>query len=228
MRLPQRFKRLPHQEPAEDQDIILPEYPSQIESDVKGDAKVYGNDRFEPVRVDTEYTAGAYATGWHNLPHRKTWMEVLEDHEWQYFGTRIISIFYNNVVSGWRAGLLRAFLASVLALIANICVFAWLLRRNNPEEGTGTIHSATCGEVSTMETGIKVALNVVSTLILGASTYAMQGTTAPTRSEADTAHKKGKWLEIGTQSWRNLSYVSRRHAIIWTVLALTSLPLHLV
>ncbi|KAF3045132.1 hypothetical protein E8E12_009612 [Didymella heteroderae] len=79
-----------------------------------------------------------------------------------------------------------------------------------------------------METGIKVALNVVSTLILGASTYAMQGTTAPTRHEVDTAHERGKWLEIGTQSWRNLSYVSRRHATIWSVLALTSLPLHLV
>jgi hypothetical protein len=228
MRLPQRFKRVPHQEPADDQDIILPAYPSQTKLDVKGDVKVWSDDGFEPMRVDTEYTAGAYTTEGDNLPHRKTWVEVLEDREQHHFGTRIISILYDNVVSGWRAGLLRAFLASLLALIANICVFAWLLRRNNPEDGTGTIHTATCGEVSTMETGIKAALNVVSTLILGASTYAMQGTTSPTRDEVDAAHRKGKWLEIGTQSWRNLSYVSRRHATIWSVLALSSLPLHLV
>lgn len=228
MRLPQRFNRIPLQEPAEDQDIMLPAYPSQTRLDTKGDIKVYHSDGFEPMRIDTEYTAGAYATEGYNVPHRKTWVEYLEDHEKRYLGTRVVSISYDNVVSGWRAGLLCAFLISLLALITNICVFAWLLRRNNPESGTETIHTSTCGEVSTMETGIKVALNVVSTLILGASTYAMQGTTAPTRDEVDVAHKKGKWLEIGTQSWRNLSYVSRRHATIWTILALTSRPLHLV
>ncbi|KAF1931586.1 uncharacterized protein M421DRAFT_55896 [Didymella exigua CBS 183.55] len=228
MRLPQRFKRVPHQEPAEDQDIILPAYPSQPKLDVKGDVELYRNDGFESVRVDTEYIAGAHATEGYQLPHGKSWVEVLEDRELHYFGTRLISVFYNNVVSGWRAGLLRAFLASLLALIANVCVFAWLVRRNNPEDGTGTIHTAACGAISTLETGIKVALNVISTLILGASTYAMQGTTAPTRDEVQSAHKKGKWLEIGTQSWRNLSYVSKRHATIWSVLAFTSLPLHLV
>lgn len=189
---------------------------------------VYGNDGYEPMQVDTEYTAGANMSERDDLPSRKIWVEALEDREWRYFGTRIISSFYNNVVSGWRAGLLRAFLASVLALIANICVFTLLLHEYKPKDGNGVIHKATCEEVNTMEIGIKVALNVVSTLILGASTYAMQGTTAPTRAEVDTAHKQGKWLEIGTQSWRNLSYVSRRHASIWTVLALTSLPLHLV
>jgi len=72
MRLPQRFKRLPHQEPIEDQDVILPAYHSQTKPDVKADVKVYGNDGLEPVRVDTEYTAGAYATEGYNLPHRKT------------------------------------------------------------------------------------------------------------------------------------------------------------
>lgn len=207
---------------------MLPIYPSQTKLDVKGDVKALGNDGFEPMRVNTEYTTAAYATEGSNLPHRKNWVEVVEDHEQYYLGTHVVSVVYNNFVSGWRAGLLRAFLASLLALVANICVFAWLLRRNNPEHGSGTIHTATCGEISTLETGIKVALNVVSTLILGASTYAMQGTTAPTRAEVDVAHKRGKWLEIGTQSWRNLSYVSRRHATIWSVLAFTSLPLHLV
>lgn len=228
MRLPQRFKRLPREESTDDQDIILPIYPSQTRSDMKGDVEVCGNNGFEPMRVNTEYTAEGYANEGYNMTRHRTWVEVLEHHEHHYFGTHIITFFYENVVSGWRAGLLRSFLASLLALIANICVFAWLLRRHNLEEGTGTIHAATCGEVSSMETGIKIALNVVSTLILGASTYAMQGTTAPTRDEVDTAHKNAKWLEIGTQSWRNLSYISRRHAIIWTVLALTSLPLHLV
>ncbi|RAR05685.1 serine threonine protein kinase [Stemphylium lycopersici] len=40
--------------------------------------------------------------------------------------------------------------------------------------------------------------------VLGASTYAMQGLTSPSRKEVDATHAKGKWLEIGTSSVRNL------------------------
>ncbi|KAF2631727.1 hypothetical protein BU25DRAFT_195561 [Macroventuria anomochaeta] len=228
MRLPQRFERVPHQEPGEDQDIVLPAYPSQTKLDIKSDMKTYQSDRFEPIRTDTEYTAGAYMTEEYTITHRKTWVERLEEYEHRHFGTHILSFFYENLISGWRAGLLRAFTVSVLALIVNISIFAWLSSRFNLESGTGLIHTGKCNEVGNMETGIKVGLNVLSTLILGASTYAMQGTTAPTREEVDNAHAKGKWLEIGTQSWRNLGYVSKKHATIWSVLALTSLPLHLV
>lgn len=226
--LPQRFTRVPHQEPGEDQDIILPAYPSQIKLDVKSDLKPSLGDSFEPMRTDTEYTAGAYRTEAYAVTHRRTWIEHLEDYERQRFGTHVLSFFYDNFVTGWRAGLLRAFLVSLLALVINVFLFIWLLRRYNTDNGTGLVYTSKCGNIDNIETGIKAGLNVLSTLILGASTYAMQGTTAPTRKEVDRAHSKGKWLEIGTQSWRNLGYVSRRHATIWSILAITSLPLHLV
>lgn len=181
---------------------------------------------FEPMHENTEYTAGAYSTLRYTITHRKTWVERLESFEHQRFGTRVTSFMYDNFIAGWRAGLLRAFLFSLTALLVNVSIFLWLFFEY--DDVNGTIHTADCKVVGRMETGIKVGLNIISTLILGASTYAMQGTTSPTRTEVDKAHKKGKWLEIGTQSWRNLIHVSKRHAAIWSVLAVTSLPLHLV
>ena len=228
MRLPQRFKRVPHREPGEVQDIILPVYPSQTKMDFQNDIETHYIGSFEPMRTNTEYTGGASGNLGYTIIHRKTWIEQLENLEHRRFGTRIVSFFYNNFIAGWRAGLLRAFLFSLGALLANVSVFFWLFFEFDDVKGTGLIRTSNCTEIGRMETGIKVGLNIVSTLILGASTYAMQGTTSPTRKEVDKAHKKGKWLEIGTQSWRNLVYVSKRHAAIWVVLAVTSLPLHLV
>lgn len=203
-------------------------YPSHTKMDTKNDAEAHYTSINEAMRTNTEYMGAAYGIPRYTVTHRKTWVERLEDLEQQNFGTRVISTIYDNFVAGWRAGLNRSFMFSLAALIVNACVFLWLFFTFDRVRGVGLITISRCGKVYRLETGIKAGLNVISTLILGASTYAMQGTTAPTREEVDKAHKKGKWLEIGTQSWRNLSYVSRRHVAIWGVLASTSLPLHLV
>lgn len=228
MRLPQRFQRVPHQEPGEDQDIILPAYPSQTKSDIKSDIETSSSGFDKAIHANTKYMGRTSGDLHYTVTHRKTWIERLENLEHQRFGTRVISFIYNNFIAGWRAGLHRSFLFSLAALLVNASVFLWLYFKFEHIGGTGTLSTSNCGDISRIEAGTKVGLNVISTMILGASTYAMQGTTSPTREEVDRAHKKGKWLEIGTQSWRNLSYVSRRHATIWGVLAFTSLPLHLL
>ncbi|KAF2036757.1 hypothetical protein EK21DRAFT_52086 [Setomelanomma holmii] len=136
-------------------------------------------------------------------------------------------MFYDTFICGWRAGLIRSFLLSLIALIVNVSVYSWLFSAFSAEAGTASIMRSSCGRVRGANTGIHAALNILSTLILGASTYAMQGMTAPTRQEVDKAHGQGKWVEIGTQSARNLFYVRRRNAWIWLILGLTSLPFHL-
>ncbi|KAF1361824.1 hypothetical protein EJ07DRAFT_154029 [Lizonia empirigonia] len=263
MRLPQRFRRVPNQEPGDDQDMILLAYPSQTKLDVRRNPGTYHADSFEPMRADAEHTAASCSNDGGIASHQKTWVERIEKFERRLLGTQVVPFLsgperlpgkwqrppltwlaislrgtvgravsrhflYNNFVAGWRAGLLRAFLFSLAALFLNISIFAWLFNEYRPVRGTGLIRTANCDQVGNLETGIKIGLNIISKLILGASTYAMQGTTAPTRRELDEAHSKGKWLEIGTQSWRNLTHVSRRHQAIWSILALTSLPLHLV
>lgn len=225
MRLPQRFKRVPLQDFGTDEVEQSPFDAPQTKLDAKNDIEARCN---EIKHTDTEYIGGPPSNMRYTVIHPKTRIEEIEEFERRRFGTRFISLIYDNVLAGWRAGLLRSFTFSLAALLINIAVFLWLFFKFRTNGGIGLIRTSNCGEIGAMQTAIKVGLNVISTLILGASTYAMQGTTSPTREEVDKAHSKGKWLEIGTQSWRNLLYVSRKHAALWSVLALTSLPLHLM
>ena len=45
-----------------------------------------------------------------------------------------------------------------------------------------------CSAVHRANTGIHLALDIVSTLVLGASTYVMEGLCASSRAEVDAAH----------------------------------------
>ena len=155
-------------------------------------------------------------------------IERLEDRERRIFGTSIITFLYDNLLSGWRAGLWRAFFLSSCALTLNISVYAWLFATSERNQGSGVVTSGSCTTIHNMDIGIHAGLNIMSTLILGASTYAMQGMTAPTRKEVDKAHSRGKWVEIGAQSWRNITYVRKRNAFLWCLLGITSLPFHLL
>ena len=56
----------------------------------------------------------------------------------------------------------------------------------------------------------------------------MQILTASIRREIDWAHVKGRWLDTGISSIRNLRWISIEQVFIWILLALSSLPLHLV
>ena len=68
----------------------------------------------------------------------------------------------------------------------------------------------------------------IGTLLLGASNYTQQILAAPIRKEIDMAHRSHVWLDIGTQSLRNLRRINRRKAILWILLSISSIPLHLM
>ncbi|KAF2830734.1 hypothetical protein CC86DRAFT_343724 [Ophiobolus disseminans] len=227
MRLPQRFKRLPGEDPQQQEGITMSTYPSKPKLDVNESSTASFLNDARPKHSDTEYSAARYNTTGYIISHRKTLVERVEEYELRRFGTKAFGTFYDTFVGGWRAGLVRSFLLSLVALIVNISVYTWLFRTYDATTGTATLRRGHCGIIRNANTGIHAALNVVSTLILGASTYAMQGITAPTRKEVDAAHAKGKWVEIGTPSLRNLLYVRRRNTWVWLLLAITSMPFHL-
>lgn len=56
----------------------------------------------------------------------------------------------------------------------------------------------------------------------------MQCLSSPTRSEIDKAHGQGIWLDIGVPSVRNLRRLSTSRIVLWWVLAISSVPLHLL
>lgn len=73
-----------------------------------------------------------------------------------------------------------------------------------------------------------LAVNLIASGVLASSNFFMQVLVAPTRSDVDRAHAKGVSLEIGVQSWRNLFYIPLRNRIFWVLLAVSTIPLHLV
>ena len=56
----------------------------------------------------------------------------------------------------------------------------------------------------------------------------MQVISSPTRKEVDIAHQKGRWLDVGIPSMRNLRGISWMRIVMWSILALSSIPLHLM
>lgn len=73
-------------------------------------------------------------------------------------------------------------------------------------------------------------VNVLSTLLLGASNYCMQILVAPTRQEVDHAHAHAQksWLDIGIPSVRNFKGIDWKRCAGWIILALSSSTLHLM
>ena len=60
--------------------------------------------------------------------------------------------------------------------------------------------------------------------------YCAQLLAAPTRSEVDTAHHNGEWLDIGVPSLRNLwkKRIAGKRKAAWTLLMISSVLLHFV
>lgn len=82
--------------------------------------------------------------------------------------------------------------------------------------------------ISRWNTALHIFINILSSVLLAGSNYTMQVLSSPTRYEIDQAHARGDWLEIGVLSVRNLKRISRNRMILCMVLAVSSIPLHLL
>lgn len=75
---------------------------------------------------------------------------------------------------------------------------------------------------------LHLMVNILSTALLAASNYCMHCLSAPTRQDIDEAHSKRRWLDIGVPSIRNLRSISKARVFLWSLLAISSIPLHLL
>ncbi|KIK55871.1 hypothetical protein GYMLUDRAFT_174966 [Collybiopsis luxurians FD-317 M1] len=134
--------------------------------------------------------------------------------------------FRIRLPTGWRFGAWLAVFQAGTVLLMNIAILIWSTMKARGSS-IGVVFQGDCNQVDQISTGIHLVINVLSTLLLGASNYIMQSLCAPTRVEVDNAHKRGAWLDIGVQSVRNLTYTSRRKQVMWIALAASAIPLHL-
>lgn len=128
--------------------------------------------------------------------------------------------------TGWKVGAVTGASLSAVALGINVAALVYL--QNQDRASLVEVFRGDCERVEKMQMWGHLAINAMSAVLLAASNYSMQVLSAPTRSEIDRAHGKGKWLDIGVQSPRNLGQIAPWRAALWWVLCLSSAPLHLL
>ena len=130
---------------------------------------------------------------------------------------------------GWRATVLAGVCVALLVLLCNVILLVWTLtkpidvRTNNRK-----ILGNSCSQVQTIETWSHLAINLLSTCLLASSNYALQVLSSPTREEVDHYHARCEYLDIGISGFWNLKALTLRRKALWVLLAVSSIPLHLL
>ncbi|CAI6336339.1 unnamed protein product [Periconia digitata] len=130
--------------------------------------------------------------------------------------------------SGWRGGILAASVLTAFVLLLNIILSIVAATRWIKTDGIATAFTGDCDLAGRWSTALHLIINLLSSGLLGASNYCMQRLVAPTREEIDKTHAQKRWLDVGIPSLRNLASINGRRVLIWTLLALSSIPLHLL
>ena len=122
---------------------------------------------------------------------------------------------------------LCAFTAGTVLAI-NIFITIWGSAKFGVHGSLVTLQDGDCSKSKQLSLWLHLAINILSTLLLGASNYCMQCLSSPSRPEIDRAHSQNIWLDIGVPSVRNLRRVSWNKIILWWLFAISTIPLHLL
>jgi hypothetical protein len=128
--------------------------------------------------------------------------------------------------SGWRGGVLVAILIVLSVLLMNVILAIIAATSWHPVGRIATAFTGDCNKAAKTTTALHLLINLLSSLLLGASNYSMQRLVSPTRKEVDACHQRKKWLDIGIPSVRNLFSINKGRTLLWFLLACSSAPLH--
>ena len=135
----------------------------------------------------------------------------------------------SEYLHGWRMGITYCVATAVTVFMINLILTIWAFSRYGLKKGgIGTIQEGSCETTRRLSLWLHLLINILSTLLLGASNYTMQCLSSPTREEVDRAHSQNRWLDIGVPSIRNLTRISSHRKVLWWLLAISGVPLHLL
>ena len=129
---------------------------------------------------------------------------------------------------GWRFTMACALIGTVLILICNIIFMIWSSQQPMSTNNNFLLFSGDCTAMKTVDTWVHLTINILSTLLLGASNYTLQILVAPAREDIDAIHALHKSVDIAVPSIGNWTFMTLRKRILFSILVVTSLPLHLV
>lgn len=129
-----------------------------------------------------------------------------------------------------RSAMLMTQMGVAIAVVLIVSSFLlWAVLSYPPDmRGVGTFYTGNCSSTSSANTAVHVILNIASSLFLGAGNYCMQILIAPSREEMDIAHRKGKTVEVGVPSIKNLRHISRKRTVAWLSIGLLGTTLHVL
>ncbi|KAG9230910.1 hypothetical protein BJ875DRAFT_470951 [Amylocarpus encephaloides] len=130
----------------------------------------------------------------------------------------------SNSHSGWRGGCIAACVAAGTVLLLNLAFSITAAVISQSGMHIGELFEGDCEMVSRADSALHLAINIMGTILLGASNYTMQCISAPTRAEVSRQHSRGRYLDIGLPSIRNLH--GRKKKILFTLLVVSTMPLH--
>ncbi|RMJ07789.1 hypothetical protein CDV36_012599 [Fusarium kuroshium] len=131
--------------------------------------------------------------------------------------------------SGWRFGLFAGAISCTVVFIVNLSALIWAMSGRDTNDASHLVLlEGLCADTRNLNTGLHLAINALSSVMLAASNYGMQCLSAPTRADVDKAHSEGKWMDIGVPSVHNLRRLPTKRVVLWSLLIFSSLPLHLV
>ena len=135
----------------------------------------------------------------------------------------------SKYLHGWRMGITLCVATAITVFMINLILTIWAISRYGLKGGgIGTIHEGSCKTTRRLSLWLHLIINVLSTLLLGASNFTMQCLASPTREEVDRAHRQNRWLDIGVPSIRNLNSISPHRKTLWWLLVISGVPLHLL
>ncbi|KAI1746713.1 hypothetical protein F4782DRAFT_523606 [Xylaria castorea] len=126
-----------------------------------------------------------------------------------------------------KALLLQIFLITTIFTV-NIVLAAYTSSKYPSRNGVGLLYAGNCDTVGISNRYLHLLINVLSTGMLSASNFCIQLQASPTRADVDHVHEHNSWLDIGVPSMRNLRYISRWRLVSCIILAISSLPIHLL
>lgn len=145
----------------------------------------------------------------------------------------LMSFYYRRVRShsqklgSYRFTILCCAWTGASVLLTNIIIVIWASQKYQVEGGLATIYSGNCDKSKNLSFWFHLVINILSTLLVGASNYTMQCLASPTRKDIDKAHNNGKWLHIGVPNMRNLRMLPFGRVSVWWLLVLSTVPIHL-
>ena len=139
--------------------------------------------------------------------------------------------FYHGKIKGLQGYHFTIFccaITGIMVILINLCFTIWAVATFGVDGGFGTLQRGNCDRTRKLNFWIHLGINILSTLLLGCSNYSMQCLSSPTRKEIDKAHARHAWLDVGIPSFRNLRRLSKCRVALWWLLAISSIPLHLL